>query len=76
VNVPTNLNLVQNVLLQVPYENSSIFVFQKWKLDNKPLYMSSYVHINIIMKALWEIYKILLYVTANATIKSKWESLT
>jgi hypothetical protein len=29
VNVPTNLKLVQNVLPQVPYENSSIFDFQK-----------------------------------------------
>jgi hypothetical protein len=71
VNVPTNLKLVQNVLPQVPYENSSIFDFQKWKLDNKSLYMSRYVHFNIIMKVLWEIYKILLYIATNATIKSK-----
>jgi len=38
VNVPTNLNLIQNVLPWMPYDDSSIF-FNKKKLDYKSIYV-------------------------------------
>lgn len=31
-NVPINLDLVQNVLTQMSYEDSSISMFKKWRI--------------------------------------------
>jgi hypothetical protein len=76
VNVPTNLNIIQFVLPRMPYDDSSIFVFLKRKLEYKSTYMSSYVHPNIMMKALWKYYETFLYTTTNVSIWLNWESLT
>jgi hypothetical protein len=38
VNVPTNLNLVQNVLLCMPYDDLSIVMFLERKLEYKSIY--------------------------------------
>jgi hypothetical protein len=39
VNVLTNLDLVQIILLQSPYDNKSIPIFLKRKLEYKSIYM-------------------------------------
>jgi len=39
VNVPTNLNLVQTILPQMLYDDSSIAMLLKRKLDYKSIYM-------------------------------------
>jgi hypothetical protein len=51
VNVPRNFNLIQNILSRMPYDDSSIVVFLKRKLEYKLMYMSSYICFNIVMKA-------------------------
>ncbi len=76
VNVPTNLNIIQIVLPQMPYNDSSIFIFLKRKLEYKSTYKSTYVHPNIMMKALWKYYETFLYTTTNVSIWLNWESLT
>ncbi len=48
VNVPTNLNLMQNILPRMPYDDSSIAIFFNRKLE----YNSIYIHPNIVMKRL------------------------
>jgi hypothetical protein len=52
VNVPTNLNLIQNVLPQMPYDDSSKKEIQKKVRIYKSIYVFGYVHPNIVMKAL------------------------
>ncbi len=52
VNVLTNLDLVQSILLQLSYDDSSIAVFLKGKLLYKSIYMLGYVHPNIMIKDL------------------------
>jgi hypothetical protein len=69
VNVPTNLNLVQNLLLQLPYDDSLIIVFLKNKLEYKFIYMSGYVCPNMVMKALEELCQIPLYKIAKISIR-------
>ncbi len=51
--------------LHMPYENYS--VFKNLKLEK--IYMFGYVQNNIVMKALWKFYKMLVYVVANVAIK-------
>jgi hypothetical protein len=50
VNVPKNLDLVQIILPRLPYDDSSILVFLKRKLEYKSMYMLGYVHFNIMIK--------------------------
>jgi hypothetical protein len=52
VNVPTNFNLLQNILPRMPYDDSSIAIFFKRKLKYKSIYMLGYIHPNIVMKTL------------------------
>jgi hypothetical protein len=52
VNVLTNLDLVQSILPQLLYDDSSIAVFLKGKLLYKSIYMLGYVHPNIVIKDL------------------------
>jgi hypothetical protein len=60
----------------MPYDDSSIFVFLKRKLEYKSTYMSRYVRPNIMMKVLWKYYEIFLYTTTNVSIWLNWKSLT
>ncbi len=50
INLPTNLKLIQNVLLGMPYDDSSILIFSKGKSKYKFIYISGYVHPNMVMK--------------------------
>ncbi len=52
VNVPKKLDLVQIILPQLSYDDSTIAIFLKRKLEYKSIYMSSYVRPNIVIKAL------------------------
>ncbi len=70
VNVLTNLNLVQTILLQLSYDDSSIVVVLKRKLEYKSTCMSSYVHLNIMMKILQEFYQTPVYKNAKISIRS------
>jgi hypothetical protein len=52
VNVPTNLNLMENILPRMPYNDFSIAMFLKRKLEYKSIYMLGYIRLNIVMKTL------------------------
>jgi ArsR family metal-binding transcriptional regulator len=52
VNVSTKLNLVQIVLPQLPYDDSSIIVSLKKRKRYKSIYMSGYVCPNMVVKTL------------------------
>jgi hypothetical protein len=58
------------------HEDYSISFILKRKLEYKSMYMSSYVRPNIVMKTIWEIYKMPLYVDINVVIKPNWQSWT
>jgi hypothetical protein len=51
-NVPTNVNLVQTILLQLPCDDCSITVLLKTKSEYKSIYMLGYVRPNMMMKTL------------------------
>jgi hypothetical protein len=59
----------------MPYDDFSISIFLERKLEYKSLYISSYVHPNIVMKTLQQIYRNLLYMNANVSIKPNWQGL-
>jgi len=61
--VPTNLNLVQFVLFQMPYDDYVIVVFVKKNIE----YESMCIH--IVMKMPQEICKTPLYVDAHVSIR-------
>ncbi len=50
-------------------------MFLKKKEEYKPIYMLVCVSFNIMIKALWKIYKTPLYMVANVSIKPNWETL-
>jgi hypothetical protein len=71
VNAPTNLNLVQNLLPWMLYDNSFINVFSKKRKKKKTLlYILLYIYVlNILMKTLKELCQIPLYKDAKGFIK-------
>jgi hypothetical protein len=75
VNVPTNLDLVQNVLPRLPHDSSTVAVYLKRKLEYKSIYMSGFVRPNIVMKALNDLCKTPLYKDANVYIKQDWKDI-
>jgi len=44
IDVPTNLRLIQNVMPQMPYDDSSISIFSKGKLEYKFIYIYIYIY--------------------------------
>jgi hypothetical protein len=52
VNVPTNLNLMQDILPRMSYDDFSIAMFLNRKLEYKSIYMLGYIFPNIVMKTL------------------------
>ncbi len=52
VNLPTNLDLIQIILPRLPYDDSSILVFLKRKLEYKSICTTCYVCPKIMIKAL------------------------
>jgi len=75
VNVPTNLNLVQTILCQWLYDDSSIAIFFKGKLGYKSIYKFGYVCSNIMMKALQELCQTPLYKSAKTSIRPNLQDL-
>jgi hypothetical protein len=75
VNVLTNVNLVQTILCQLLYDNSSIAIFLKRKLDYKSIYMLGYVHSNIMIKALQELCQTPLYESVKIAIRPNLQDL-
>ncbi len=73
MNVLTNLNLVQNVFMCVPYDDLSIVMLMKKKLEYKYIYMIGYVHFNIVMKTLQQLCQTPLYISAKVSIKPNCE---
>jgi hypothetical protein len=59
----------------MPYDDFSILGFLKRKLKYKFIYISSYIHPNIVMKTLQQIYENPLYMNANVSIKPNWQGL-
>jgi hypothetical protein len=43
VNVPTNLNLIQNILPWMPYDDYSIFYFKKENININHIYIYIYI---------------------------------
>jgi len=66
VNVPTNLNLLQNVLLRMPYDDLSIVMLLKRKL--KYIYDRLF-YPNILIKVVLQ----LCHISANFFIRSNWK---
>jgi hypothetical protein len=54
--IETNLNIMQNILPRMPYDDYLIAIYFERKLEYTLIYMSSYIHLNIIMKTLQECY--------------------
>jgi hypothetical protein len=52
INVWTNINQTQLILLYLPYNEVTIGVFLKWRRQYKSHYMSKNVHPNLIMLTL------------------------
>jgi hypothetical protein len=75
VNVPANLDLIQNVLPHLPHDSSIIAIYLKRKLEYKSIYMSGFVRPNIVMKALFDLCKTPLYENANISIKEDWKDV-
>ncbi len=73
MNVPTNLNLLQNVLLCMPYDDLSIVMLLKRKLEF--IYMIGYVHPNILIKVVLQLCQTPLNISAKISIRSNWEDL-
>ncbi len=73
MNVPTNLNLLQNVLLCMPYDDLSIVMLLKRKLEF--IYMIGYVHPNIFIKVILQLCQTPLNTSAKISIRSNWEDL-
>ncbi len=73
--IETNLNIMQNILPRMPYDDYLIAIYFKRKLEYTLIYMSSYIHLNIIMKTLQECYWTPLYIDANVSIKTNWQGL-
>ncbi len=71
VNVPTNLNLMEIVLSRMPHDDSSIFRQIKNKDIN--VYMLGYVHPNIIIRVLQQLYLTFLFL--KMTIRANWQYL-
>jgi hypothetical protein len=74
VNVATNLNLLQNVLPHMPYDDLSIVMLLKKELEYKSIYMICYVRFNIVMKALQQFCQS--PISAKNFIKPNWKNLT
>jgi hypothetical protein len=55
VNVPTSLDLVQTILLQLSYDDNLVAVSLKRKLEYKSMYMLGYVCPKIMIKVLQEL---------------------
>lgn len=66
--------MVQNVLPQMPYDDSSIFIFLN-KIEYKFMYMSSYVCPSIVIKTLQQIHQTPLYINAKVYIQPNWQGL-
>ena len=54
MNVLVNLELIQNILPQLPHDSSIIVVYLKRKLEFKSIYMFRFVRLNIVMKAVMD----------------------
>jgi hypothetical protein len=67
VNVPTNVNLLQNVLSQMLNDDYSITIF--FKLQYISIYILGYVFLNTIMKTLNQLFETILYVETKVSIK-------
>jgi hypothetical protein len=75
VNVLVNLDLIQNVLPQLPHDSSIIVVYLKRKLEFKSIYMFRFVRPNIVMKAFFYFWKTPFYENANISIKEDWNDV-
>jgi hypothetical protein len=75
VNVPTNLDLVQNILPRLPHDSSTIIVYLKRKLEYKSIYMSRFVHPNVVMKALYTLCNTPLYKDIKVSTKQDWKDV-
>jgi hypothetical protein len=69
LNVLTNLDFVQIILPRLLYDDISIAIFLKNKLESKSIYMSSYVHPNIMIKTLQELCQTPIYKSAKISIR-------
>lgn len=74
INVPTNLNLIQNACHEcdMMIHQSLFFWKENW---NTSIDVSSYVCPNIVIKVLWKIHQTPLYTNAKVSIQQTWRGL-
>ncbi len=75
INVPTNINQTQLMLPCLPYDEATIGVFLKWRLEYKSFYMFKNLRRNLVMLALKDLISTPLYSNVNVTINLQWNSL-
>ncbi len=70
-----NVDPIQSILPCLPHDGTIIGVFLKGHLEDISPYMSTNVHPNMVMVALWNLIETPLYKDLNVTIHHQWVSL-
>jgi hypothetical protein len=68
INIPTNVDQIQSILLGLPHDGAIIGMFLKWHLEYKSPYMSGNVCPNMVMVVLWYLIETSLYKGLDVTI--------
>jgi hypothetical protein len=74
-NVLANVDQTQLILPHLPHDCVIISLFLKRHFEYKSFYMSTNVHLNMVMVASWDLIKTSLYKDLNVTIHHQWASL-
>jgi hypothetical protein len=72
INVPSNINYTQSILPRIPHDEATIGLSLKIQMEYKPPYLTSNVHINLIMLALHDLLNTSLYENFGITIHPHW----
>jgi hypothetical protein len=72
INVPSNINFTQSILPCLPHDETKIGLSLKRRMEYKSPYLTSNVHLNLIMLALHDVLNTLLYENSRTTIHPCW----
>jgi len=61
INVPSNINYTQSILLCLPYDETTIGLSLKRQMEHKSSYLTGNIHLNFIMSTLHDLLNTLLY---------------
>jgi hypothetical protein len=68
INVPFNINSTQSILAHLPHDETTIVLSLKRQMEYKSPYLTSNVHLNLIMLALHDLLNTPLYENFGITI--------